>query len=104
MGGITMDKQGKVKANNIKAIVRKITKADNARIAFEGKCDEALKEVIKHFDFDISENRFYIEHQPSDGIVLADDDSNVYHLGMILGLIAEKGIITSYEDLKQLRI
>lgn len=81
-----------------------LSTAETTRIKHLGKCDAVLEEIMKFVSFDTSQNRFYIEYQDSDGFVLADDDTNVYHLGLVISHIKEHGVISSYAELKPYRI
>lgn len=90
--------------SSVTRIIASLASAEKSKIKYNSKCDSTLKEIMKFVTFDTSENRFYVEYQDSDGFVLADDDTNVYHLGLVIDHIKENGSINSYQELKSYRI
>lgn len=96
----------------MKKLIKSIQKAESSRIKYESDCSSALIELVKHFDFPCpsvecgvdNTTYFHIEHQPSDGMVLGDNDSFVYALSMIVSYIQKNGNIKSFYELKQFSI
>lgn len=91
-------------------IYRSVEKADKALGVYKKKCDDVLIELLKYFDFEIESDFdtnldfFHIEYQPSDGIILADNDANVYNLYAIISHIHENGNIKHIDELNQFKI
>lgn len=87
----------------MKRLQSKILAVSKAESAFHSACEAATIELYKFLDFE-HDARFYVEYQASDGVVLGDDNSNIYHMGMILSHIDEHGKIKSFEELKKFSI
>jgi len=92
----------------MKRLIKCIELADHARTTLEIRYDMVLEELLRYFKFsspnENEPNFFHIEYQPSDGIVLADNDANVYSLPFILSYIKENGFINNYEELRKFSI
>lgn len=85
-------------------IFRAIKKDNKLRSSISSNYKLILDEIIPNLAFEHEGNRFYIEYQPSDGIVLADDYAKVYSLLSIINHINKNGAIKSYFELSSFSI
>lgn len=86
-------------------IKKQLGLSEKARQKFDSTCDKVLSELIPFLDFCPPEmDFFFVEYQPSDGICLADSDSHVYHIPLILDHIEKEGRIKSLRELRQFSI